>query len=608
MNNTEEFNATLPDMHRERSCHVAVVVKKQIYVVGGYHDATAERYDIETKKWTVIKPMHRPRSHAAAVVLGNNIVVMGGITQKGTSSSAEQYDTTSKQWSTFPSMNKARYGHAAAILNGKIIVVGGCDQRFNHLSSVEQYDPVTRRWTFLPPMIHKRSFYAAAVLDGQLYVVGGKNFERGLSSVEVYNPTTNSWSMIENMMNKRFGFAAVAWNGKLIILGGHYEKGDKLKSVEAVKIYDPKTREWSSLPSMKTPRAGHAAVVVDGTLYAIGGRSEKNRRSVIVQQLSSMESLKLQPELQPELQPKSYSKFFEKIFEKDDRNVLFKCEELMTIVEDVHQMKFLYTFINTHHCTNSINLQDCKRYITKCLEKIALSTTDRDAIAIFKQLLDKAKQDGFINNHEYYSLESKAVVAHVGAASFVKEIWKSIHGLQTRVTTLENRVDVLDVKVEGLEQVNDNIIDSIKMLQKGIRRKQKIEAVTGMMSAVLNSISFGLAGSAFQGAMGIAISNIVDFGDISHIHTVVKSISDVTVHEAFQAGIETVANRGDDALYDASRKSREILNKQDNPLFAIVVSAQLIAQAAPENNVQAQDNTLHLLPHLLHRLQSFLVL
>jgi len=91
----------------------------------------------------------------------------------------------------------------------------------------------------------------------------------------------------------------------------------------------------------------------------------------------------------------------------------------MTIVQDVHELKFLYTFINAHRCTNSINLQDCKRYITICLEKVALSTTCRDAIAIFKQLLDKAKQDGFINNHEFYSLESKAVVAHVGAAPFV---------------------------------------------------------------------------------------------------------------------------------------------------------------------------------------------
>eukprot|EP00957_Ditylum_brightwellii_P067950 5158579-Ditylum_brightwellii.AAC.1 len=65
-----------------------------------------------------------------------------------------------------------------------------------------------------------------------------------------------------------------------------------------------------------------------------------------------------------------------------------------------------------------INQEDRKRYITGLLKKVASSTTCRQAIAVFKQLLDKVKQDGIISDHEYYLLESRVVVACVGAAPF----------------------------------------------------------------------------------------------------------------------------------------------------------------------------------------------
>eukprot|EP00957_Ditylum_brightwellii_P037146 2811813-Ditylum_brightwellii.AAC.1 len=168
-------------------------------------------------------------------------------------------------------------------------------------------------------------------------------------------------------------------------------------------------------------------------------------------------------------------------------------------------MKLLYTCINCLFNTNTINQEDCKRNISGSLKKVSSPSTCHEAITVFKQLLDKAKQDGIISDHKYYSFESDAVVTHVGAVPFVREIWKSIHNIQTRIVVLENRVDVLENRVDGLDS-------KVKTLeQKGIHRKQKIEGITGMMSAVINGLSFGIAGSLFQGAMGAVISDIVDF-------------------------------------------------------------------------------------------------
>jgi len=456
------------------------------------------------------------------------------------------------------------------------------------LSSAEEYDPATGRWSSIPSMHTKRSGCAAAVLDGLLYAVGGHDYSDDLSSAEVYNLTTRCWSLIPHMNLHRSCCAAVSLCGKLIVVGG-YDGNTRHAACEA---YDPTTCQWCSIPSMQTKRSRCAAVGVDGTLYVMGGHDGKNS-------LSSIETLMIQ-------QSNNNDEFIAKMFEKDDRNVLFKCEELMSITEDIHQMKLLYTCINSLYRTKTINQEDRKRYITGSLEKVASSTTCREAIAVFKQLLDKAKQDDIISDHEYYSFESEAVVARVGAAPFVREIWESINNIQTRVVALENRidilenrVDVLDSKVKSLEQVSANIVESLKLLQKGIRRKQKIEAVTGMMSAVLNGLSLGIAGSLFRGAMGSVISDIVDFGDISHIQMVVERHGDVTVQEAFQAGIDAVADTSDEALYSAAKKSRAKLYEptvddfvaaanEGNPLFAIVVTAQLISQAAPNENEEVK--------------------
>jgi len=583
MSSTETFTTSLPSMQYKRGNHIAAALGRKIFVVGGILEgqSTAECYDIDTQQWNKNKTKFgKIRAGSAAVSLGNDIIVMGGLG----SSSAEIYNATSGRWSSFPSMNEERCNCAAAILNGKIVVVGGYRGIFNtKLSSGEEYDPNTGVWSSIPPMHHKRDGCAAAVLDGQLYVVGGYDGKERLSSAEVYNPNTKCWSLIPNMSLKRSLCAAVSFCGRLIVVGGF----DGKQSFASCEAYDPSTCLWSSISAMQTRRHACAAVEVDGTLYVMGGIDGKTI-------FSSIESLKL-PTPSPKNQPSpqegnSSNRFFAKIFEKDDRNILFKFEELMNIVEDVHQMKFLYTYINSSYRISMINQEDRKRYITGSLEKVASSTTCHDAIAIFKKFLGKAKQDDVISDHEYFSLESKAVVAHVGAAPFVKEIWESIYNLQTRVDGLENRLDVLDSKVKRLEQVSANIVESLSILQEGILRKKKIEAVTGMMSAVLNVISLGTAGFIFEGAMGSVISDIVDFGDISHIQTVVETFGDSAVKKAFQNGIDAVANK---TLYKASEKSRAKLYEptvddfvaaanEGNPLFAIVVTAQLITHAAPD--------------------------
>jgi N-acetylneuraminic acid mutarotase len=62
--------------------------------------------------------------------------------------------------------------------------------------------------------------------------------------------------------------AAAVLDGKIYALGGRWSGTGELTSVE---MYDPAKDSWSSAPSLQIARGGFAAVTVDGQIYAIGG-------------------------------------------------------------------------------------------------------------------------------------------------------------------------------------------------------------------------------------------------------------------------------------------------------------------------------------------------
>jgi N-acetylneuraminic acid mutarotase len=62
--------------------------------------------------------------------------------------------------------------------------------------------------------------------------------------------------------------AAAVVNGKIYVIGG---AGPDNKPVPSVHVYDPATGTWAALASMPTARALFGAAAVGGTIYAVGG-------------------------------------------------------------------------------------------------------------------------------------------------------------------------------------------------------------------------------------------------------------------------------------------------------------------------------------------------
>jgi hypothetical protein len=125
----------------------------------------------------------------------------------------------------------------------------------------------------LPPTLVPRIHAAAVRLGTNIYVSGGYDctsfFEgstRAVSSIERLALSTGTWSKSPSSDNKFFiptpraYHALVSFDSTLVIIGGasYHAFDDTLASCEK---YSPSNNDWSSFPSLTTPRKDFASEV-----------------------------------------------------------------------------------------------------------------------------------------------------------------------------------------------------------------------------------------------------------------------------------------------------------------------------------------------------------
>ena len=85
----------------------------------------------------------------------------------------------------------------------------------------------------------------------------------------VWPAAAQQWEQRTPMDQPRAGLAAVVLDGQVYLLGGEDQFGNVLDT--AVR-YDPGTGQWFPLPAMQTARVAAAAVVFAGRVFVLGGR------------------------------------------------------------------------------------------------------------------------------------------------------------------------------------------------------------------------------------------------------------------------------------------------------------------------------------------------
>ncbi|XP_062944577.1 kelch-like protein 33 isoform X3 [Cynocephalus volans] len=132
----------------------------------------------------------------------------------------------------------------------------------------------TVEWGRLPALPSPGRFrHGAASLTGsELYVCGGQDFyshSNTLASTLRWDPSQEDWEEMAPLCQARSFFSLVVLDGQLYALGGR-GNGVALNSVET---YNPELNVWRPAPALPAPCFAHAAAVLESQLYVSGGCS-----------------------------------------------------------------------------------------------------------------------------------------------------------------------------------------------------------------------------------------------------------------------------------------------------------------------------------------------
>jgi len=270
-----------------RSFFSASTVDGKIYAIGGVGGrSVVEEYDPATDTWTTKAPMPTRRQWLSTSVVNGKIYVFGGTpySYQPALSTVDVYDPATDTWTEkvpMP-MPTARFTLSTSVVDGKIYAIGGILRTTQSgpetpSSAVEEYDPATDTWTTKAPMPTARGMLSTSVVDGKIYAIGGifYNLGNALSTVEVYDPMKDTWTTKSPMPTARAIFSSTSVvNGIIYVIGGANPLvwGPDEMAFSTVEAYDPVFNTWTEKTSMPRANTGLATSVVNGKIYAIGGR------------------------------------------------------------------------------------------------------------------------------------------------------------------------------------------------------------------------------------------------------------------------------------------------------------------------------------------------
>ncbi|CAK8684650.1 unnamed protein product [Clavelina lepadiformis] len=216
------------------------------------------------------------------VLHGNVVYAIGGTTEGSKNNSITNQvcrldlKKDNLQWEEVASMKVRRGVMGASVFNETIFVVGGGNENGDHLSSGEYYTSAVNKWSDISPMKQPRSGNAVVSCRGYIYSLGGYGSNKHLTSVERFHPGNDVWDDVPSMKVPRRWFAAVALNDTHIYAIGGKAGNEDATVQKSVERYDVTTNKWADVSEMNVERHAHAACVLQGKIYVVGGGDKNN--------------------------------------------------------------------------------------------------------------------------------------------------------------------------------------------------------------------------------------------------------------------------------------------------------------------------------------------
>jgi DNA-binding beta-propeller fold protein YncE len=189
-------------------------------------------------------------------------------------------------WHRIHTANTAHRRHESAFveLGGKLYAIGGRNTR-----KVDIYDPETNTWSRGADAPLEMHHFQAVSYNGEIWVVGAFTgpypMEEPVPFIYVYNPSADRWRSGGKLPEGRHRGAAglTVYQDKFYLLCGN-TLGHYTGHNTWFDEFDPATGQWTSLPDAPHTRDHFQLAVIDGKLYAAGGRNTSQKTGHVMDQ------------------------------------------------------------------------------------------------------------------------------------------------------------------------------------------------------------------------------------------------------------------------------------------------------------------------------------
>ncbi|KAF5741157.1 hypothetical protein HS088_TW10G00152 [Tripterygium wilfordii] len=205
--------------------HGKLLVMAGYSVIGGTSSASSgvHQYDPCLNRWCKLANMNVARYDFACAEVSGLVYAVGGYGMDGDNlSSAEVYNPDTNKWTLIESLRRPRWGCFACGFEGKLYIMGGRSSfTIGNSRFVDVYNPERHTWCEMKNGCVMVT--AHAVLGKKLFCMEWKN-QRKLT---IFNPEDNSWEMVPVPLtgSSCIGFRFGILDGKLLLFSLEKEPG-----------------------------------------------------------------------------------------------------------------------------------------------------------------------------------------------------------------------------------------------------------------------------------------------------------------------------------------------------------------------------------------------
>lgn len=225
--------------------------------------------------WRVEPSAPDPSPEPGAIEIGDYVYMVGGQKREGTEALNLRFDARTGKYKRLADAPVAIDHPVVAKHDGEVILASGYVDGETATGQMWAYNPETDEWRELPPMRTLRGAAGGAVIGDKLYVAGGLeqfgNEYKPYDTMEIFDFETEEWEDGPSMHQARHHFDVAVVDGKLFAAGGRVPSNTSLSSFEE---FDPERGTWRVLPPIPTGSGSPGVTAIDGKVVVTGGGDE----------------------------------------------------------------------------------------------------------------------------------------------------------------------------------------------------------------------------------------------------------------------------------------------------------------------------------------------